>query len=66
MAWGLLLSKRHNPAKSPRTVYSYLPLTVWERFNVGINCITGRVIFPAHSHETVSQAFEAIAFALED
>lgn len=65
MAWGLLLSKRHNPAKSLELFTVTYPDGV-ERFNVGINCITGRVIFPAHSHETVSQAFEAIAFALED
>lgn len=65
-AWGLLLSKQLNPAKSLElfTVSSFDGAT---RFNVGINCMaTGRVIFPARSHETVSQAFEAIAIALEE
>ena len=65
-AWGLLLSKQLNPAKSLElfTVSSFAGAP---RFNVGINClVTGRVIFPARSHETVSHAFQAIAFALEE
>ena len=63
-AWLLLLSKQRNPARSLElfTVSSFDGAT---RFNVGINCmVTGRVIFPARSHDTVSQAFEAIALAL--
>lgn len=65
-AWLLLLSKRHNPAKSLELFTVTSPDGV-ERFNVGINCMaTGRVIFPARSHNTVSHAFQAIAFALEE
>lgn len=64
-AWGLLLSKRHNPAKSLE-LFTVSSSDGVERFNVGINCMTGRVIFPARSHDTVSQAFNAIAVALKD
>lgn len=65
-AWGLLLSKQHNPAKSLE-LFTVTSADGVNRFNVGINCmVTGRVIFPARSHDTVSQAFEAIALALED
>ena len=63
-AWGLLLSKRLNPAKSLELFTVTGGDT--ERFNVGINCMTGRVIFPARSHDTVSKAFNAIAVALKD
>lgn len=65
-AWGVLLSKRHNPAKSLE-LFTVTGTDGSERFNVGINCMaTGRVIFPARSHDTVSHAFQAIAFALRD
>lgn len=64
-AWGVLLSKRHNPAKSLE-LFTVSSSDGVERFNIGIKCmVTGRVIFPAHSHETVSQAFNAIADALD-
>lgn len=64
-AWGLLLSKQLNPAKSLE-LFTVTGAAGAPRFNVGINCmVTGRVIFPARSHETVSQAFNAIADALE-
>ena len=65
-AWGLLLSKQLNPAKSLE-LFTVSSFDGAPRFNVGINClVTGRVIFPARSHETVSQAFEAVASALAD
>lgn len=64
-AWGLLLSKRLNPAKSLE-LFTVTGADGVERYNVGINCMTGRVIFPARSHETVSRAFQAIAIALKD
>ena len=65
-AWLLLLSKQRNPARSLE-LFTVNSSAGAPRFNVGINCmVTGRVIFPARSHETVSQAFKAIADALED
>ena len=64
-AWGLLLSKRHNPAKNLE-LFTVSCSDGVERFNVGINCMTGRVIFPTNSHDTVSQAFNAVAVALKD
>ncbi len=65
MAWGLLLSKRHNPAKSLE-LFTVTGADGVERYNIGINCMTGRVIFPARSRDTVSQCFKAVAVALLD
>lgn len=65
-AWLLLLSKGHNPARNLE-LFNVTSADGVERFNVGINCLaTGRVIFPARSHDNISHAFVAISIALEE
>lgn len=65
-AWGVLLSKGHDPAASLRT-FTVTADDGSERYNVGLidymdaDC----VVFPSQSHVDYEQAFAAVGFAID-